>query len=127
MRRSLADLFGQPVALGLGALIAPDEGGAEDLAVGVEHDAAMHLAGEAEGFDLGPGGSKVCQNALNGFDGGAVPVLRILLGPADVLGVDGGVFGAVRAEDGSAAIDENCACAAGADVDAEKHEELLKD
>jgi len=40
-----ADLFGEPVALGLGALIAPDEGGAEDFACGVEHDAAVHLAG----------------------------------------------------------------------------------
>ncbi len=43
----------EPVALGLGALVAPDEGGAEDLAVGVEHDAAVHLAGEGDGLDVG--------------------------------------------------------------------------
>ena len=48
-----ADGVVEPVGLGLGALVAPDEGGAEDAAVGVEHDAAVHLAGEADGFDLG--------------------------------------------------------------------------
>ena len=53
MRRSRPMVGFEPVALGLGALIAPDERGAEDFAVGVEHDAAMHLAGEADGFDLG--------------------------------------------------------------------------
>ena len=46
----VADLFGEPVALGLGALVAPDEGGAEDCTGGVEHDAAVHLAGEADSF-----------------------------------------------------------------------------
>ena len=48
----VADLLFQPVALGLGARVAPDERGAQDLAVFVEHDAAVHLAGEADGLDL---------------------------------------------------------------------------
>ena len=53
MSRSQPIVCVEPVALGLGALVAPDERGAEDLAVGVEHDAAVHLAGEADGFDVG--------------------------------------------------------------------------
>ncbi len=93
----IADLFGEPVALGLGTLIAPDEGGAEDGAGGVEHDTAMHLAGEADGFD-GRGvarGSGGFECALNGELRGAPPVFGVLLGPADVLGVNGGVVGGV--------------------------------
>jgi hypothetical protein len=50
-----ADLRLEPVALRLGALIAPDERGAKDFAGGVEHDAAVHLAGEPDGLDLGAG------------------------------------------------------------------------
>ena len=49
----VADRVVEPVGLGLGALVAPDERGAKDAAFGVEHDAAVHLAGEADGFDLG--------------------------------------------------------------------------
>ena len=45
-----ADLCLQPVALGLGALIAPDQRGTQDFALCVEHDAAVHLAGEADGL-----------------------------------------------------------------------------
>ena len=47
----VADGLVEPVGLGLGALVGPDEGGAEDVAIGVEHDAAVHLAGEADGLD----------------------------------------------------------------------------
>ncbi len=50
-----ADRLGEPVALRLGALIAPDQRGAEDLPLGIEHDTAVHLAGEAYGLDLGAG------------------------------------------------------------------------
>ncbi len=61
--RAQLDLGFEPVALGLGALVGPDERGAEDLAGGVEHDAAVHLAGEADGGD---GGGR----DLGGFEGG---------------------------------------------------------
>ena len=113
----------EPVALGLGALVAPDERGAEDVAVGVEHDAAVHLAGEADGFDLGAvaGGAGGLEGAEDGLLRGAPPVFGILLGPADVFGVDGRVVGGVGGEDVACAVDEDGAGAAGADVDAEKH------
>ncbi len=118
-----ADCFDEPVGLGLGALIAPDEGWAEDFAGFVEHDAAVHLAGEGEGFDgLGVAGVESgLEGAADGDLGGAPPVFGVLLGPADVLGVDGGVVGGVRGEDASRAVDEEGAGSAGADVDSEKH------
>ena len=87
----------EPVALGLGALVAPDEGGAEDLAVGVEHDAAVHLAGEADGFDFGAvtGCAAALRAPAMAFLRGAPPVFGVLLGPADVFGADGRVVGGV--------------------------------
>ena len=98
-----ADFCGEPVALGLGALIGPDEGGAEDLAVGVEHDAAVHLAGEADGFN----GSGVAGDGLGyGLAGGSPPVFGVLLGPADVSGVDGGVVDGVRGYGLAVAVDQ---------------------
>jgi outer membrane protein TolC len=123
-----ADFGGEPVALGLGALVGPDEGRSEDLEFGVEHDAAVHLAGEADGFD---GGGVACgcggfEGSGDGELGGAPPVVGVLLGPARVLGVDGGVVGGVRAENFAVAVDEHGARASGAYVDAEKHGDSLR-
>ncbi len=120
----VADGVVEPVGFGLGALVAPDERGAEDAAVGVEHDAAVHLAGEADGFDLDAvaGGGCGFEGAEDGFLRGAPPVFGVLLGPADVRGGDGGVVGGVGGEDLACAVDEDGAGAAGADVDAEKHD-----
>jgi hypothetical protein len=47
----VADGFGEPVALGLGARVAPDQGRAQDDAVFVEQNGAVHLAGEADSGD----------------------------------------------------------------------------
>jgi len=44
-----ADGVVQPIALGLAALVAPDECRAEDVAIGIDHDAAVHLASESDG------------------------------------------------------------------------------
>ncbi len=62
--------------------------------VGVEHDAAVHLAGEADGLDLVAGEFALGHGSGDGLAGGAPPVVGVLLGPADVFGVDAGVFAA---------------------------------
>ena len=68
--------------LRFGALVAPDERGANDFIALVEQNRAVHLPGKADARD-GIGGFA---GGLNGFadgDGcGAPPVPRILLGPA---------------------------------------------
>jgi hypothetical protein len=117
-----ADLFGEPVTLGLRALVGPDEGRAEDFAGRVEHDAAVHLAGEADGFDLGAGDSGGGYDSGDGLASGAPPVVGVLLGPADVGGVDGGVVAGYGGDDAPFVVDENCPGTACAYVDAEKHD-----
>ena len=118
---SAADLGFQPVTLWLGTLVAPDERGAEDFPGGVEHDAAVHLAGEANGLDLTRGNVGLSEGSADGFASGAPPVCGVLLGPPYVLGVDGGVLAGTGSDDVAGAVDEHGAGAAGADVDAKKH------
>ena len=43
-----ADLLRDLLALGGGALVAPDNGAAQDVPVFIEHDKAVHLAGNAD-------------------------------------------------------------------------------
>ena len=116
-----ADRLGKPVALGLRALVAPDEGGAKDVAGLVEHDATVHLAGEADGFDGGGVGAALFENAADGELGGAPPVVGILLGPADVLGANGLVLAGHGRDDAAVMVDQDCSCSTGADIDPQKH------
>jgi len=70
------------LGLGFGALVAPDESGANDFVVFVEKDGAVHLAGKADGgdgFGFEAGG---LERFANGEGGGAPPVARVLLRPA---------------------------------------------
>ena len=72
-------------------LIAPNEGGAEDLAVLVEEDGAVHLAGETDGEDDAGGVGVLAgsgERVLDGNLGGTPPVFGVLLGPADLPGAD---------------------------------------
>ena len=88
----IADLFRQPVAFGLGARVAPDKGGAQNRAVFVEHDGAVHLSGKPNGRDgllgLRCGG----KGSANGFLRGTPPILGILLRPARMGCFEGRVF-----------------------------------
>jgi hypothetical protein len=68
--------------LRFGALVAPDESGADDLVVFVEEDGAVHLAGKADGGDGFGRQTRNLQRFANCDGGGAPPVARILLGPA---------------------------------------------
>ena len=89
----------KPVALRLCPLIAPDKSRPQHYAMLVEHHAAVHLAGKADGLDsagrlvAGPDG------AADGLLRGAPPVVGVLLGPADLGRADGLVLAGVRRED----------------------------
>ena len=123
----LSNGLGKPIALRLGALVTPDERRAEHRAARIEHDATVHLPGKADRFHLQHGAGCEArgggfQGAQNGLLGGPPPVLRILLGPADVFGMDRSVIRGVRSNDGAAAVDEQGTGPPCADVNSQKHE-----
>ncbi len=102
MREPLArPTFGvDGVDLGLAALIAPDERGPDDLIGIIEHDQAVHLAGEADALDLTRVDACVGEYFSDGEARGTPPVVGILLRPEGM--PHGNVrmgFGATGADD----------------------------
>ena len=88
---------------------------------GVEHYAAVHLSGEADGVDLRAiqfGGS---QYARNGQARRAPPVLGLLLRPANLLGVNWRVFTGRRCHHASLAIHQHGPRSSRAYVNSQKH------
>ena len=108
----VANAFGEPVALGLGARVAPDERRAQDRAVFVEHDRAVHLAGEGDGGNGLPGLRRCGQCTANGLLRGAPPVFGVLLGPSWMLGAKGRMCTGCRAHQLACRIHYNGARAA---------------
>jgi len=112
----VADFFGEPVALGLGAGVAPDERGAQDRAALVEHDGAVHLAGEADGGDglawFRGGGERSADGLLRG----APPVLGVLLGPAGVRRFEGLMLAGSSGDEFSVSVNDNGARTARAHI-----------
>ena len=53
----------------------------------------------------------------DGLAGGAPPVFGVLLGPADVFGVDGCVFAGEGGDDPAGAVDQQRAGSAGSNID----------
>ena len=77
-----AGLFFDLGALSGGALVVPEERGAEDFAGGIEEDRTVHLAGEADGADGGGFSPGFSEHGASGAGGGLIPLLGTLLGPA---------------------------------------------
>ena len=69
------------VALGGGALVVPEQGGADDLARLVEEHRAVHLAGEADGGDVGGLQLGLLHDGADDLDRGLPPVFGVLLAP----------------------------------------------
>ncbi len=116
---ALADALRDPVTLGLGALVAPENGRPEHPVVGVEQHHPVHLSGEAYPHDLGRVHPRSGDRATDGCLGGVPPVLRVLFGPE---GVGGGhrVLGGGRPQDLPFRVNHHRAGAAGPDIDAQE-------
>ena len=76
---------------GDGAAVAPDDGGADDVVVGVNGHEAVHLVGDADGAHLG--GVGFGEDGADCLGGVLPPDGRVLLGPAGLGGVDRHLFG----------------------------------
>ena len=85
------DLLRDFVALGGGALVTPDDGAAQDAAVFIEHDKAVHLAGNTESAHESRIHAGLIQHRADRVLRGVPPVGGILLGPA-VLRLIHGIF-----------------------------------
>ena len=70
--------------LRLSALIAPDNGGADDLVLLIQQNSAVHLAGEADASDIIFADAGLLQYVAYRELAGLPPVLRILVGPGGV-------------------------------------------
>jgi hypothetical protein len=79
----------------------------------------VHLPGISYAGDIGGGEVGFGKRRANRDAGGAPPVVRLLLSPADMRGSEGNVFFSCRGDDPAPLIYDKRACAAGADVNAE--------
>jgi hypothetical protein len=107
-----------PLALGGGALVAPEEGLADDVAVFVEEDGAVLLAGEAEAADVVGAGAGGGEDVADGGDGGAPPIGGVLLCPAGAGCVEG-VFVGGAGDDAAGFIYKDGLGSGGSDVNAD--------
>jgi hypothetical protein len=104
-------------ALGFGAYIAPDECRANDLRLRVQHDRAVHLAGEAHACNVRARQSTLCERSANCQAGGAPPIIGVLLSPADLGRGEMGVFLRCRGNDSTLFIKDQGPRSTSADID----------
>ena len=105
------------VHLSLAALVAPDERGPDHAARIIEHNQAVHLAGESDAFDVAARCSGLIENAADRALSGVPPVLGTLFGPQRPLHAHVFVRGSKRVLQMAVLVDEEGARAAGSDVD----------
>ena len=112
------DLALDGLALGGGALVAPENGRPDGPIAGVQERGAMHLAGEPDSAD----DRRVRRHpdaGAEGLEGRAFPGVGVLLGPAGLRGVHG-IFRRVGGQDASVASDQHRPRAGGAEVQAQQ-------
>src|SRR5260370_7282792 len=80
----LTDFGGQIAALLFSANVAPDQSGANDATLLIEHNRAVHLTGEANASDFFGFEAGTRDDLANRDARGAPPVFGMLLGPADL-------------------------------------------
>ena len=112
-----ADSIVEILALLLCANVAPNKRGADDFARSIQHDGAMHLAGEADASDLVPAQISLRQRFANGDARSAPPISGMLFRPADFRRGERLVFFGSGGDDAAVFVDDQRACAAGSDVD----------
>src|SRR5712664_1950773 len=115
----LADFGAQIAALLFGANVAPDQRGADDASLLVEHDRAVHLTGEADAGDFFGAKAGTRDGFANRDAGGTPPVFGVLLGPTDLRRSEGLVFFRRGGDDAAVAINDDGARSSGSNVNPE--------
>ena len=115
----LADLDGQIVALLFSANVAPDQSGANDATLVIEHNGAVHLTGEAKASDFFSAQIGTRDDLSNRNARGAPPVSGMLLGPTDLRRSKGLMLFRGGSDDPAVAIDDDGARSSGTNVNPE--------
>ena len=110
-----AGLLGNPVALGLGPLVAPQYGGADDLVVLIQRHQAVHLTGIADARDVLGLHAGLGQYDLQPAHAGVPPVLGVLLRPAGLGGIERVLLGG-GCDDLPLVVHDDALRAGGADI-----------
>jgi hypothetical protein len=109
------------LALGLGALIVPQDRGTQHAVFGVQRDQPVHLAAQADAGGVADGRGQLGQDGL----GGAPPVPGVLLRPAGARGGQG-VLRLDPSQDPSIRVDRQPLGGRGPDVDAHEYRHVSK-
>src|SRR6266436_4065961 len=115
----LADLDGQIVALLFSANVAPDQSGANDATLVIEHNGAVHLTGEAHASDFFSAQIDTRDDLSNRNARRAPPVSGMLLGPTDLRRSKGLMLFRGGSGDPAVAIDDDGARSSGTNVNPE--------
>jgi hypothetical protein len=107
------------VALLFSANVAPDQSGANDPTLLIEHNGAVHLTGEANANDFFSFEVGTRDDLANRDAGGAPPVFGMLLGPADLRRSEGLMLFRGGGDDPAVAIDDDGARSSGTNVNPE--------
>jgi hypothetical protein len=90
----------------------------------VEHDGAVHLAGESHAGDFLCGKSGILDGLRNCDAAGAPPVFWLLLGPTDFRRGKRSVFFSRRGDDVTLRVDDQCSCTACSNINAQGMDKL---
>ena len=74
-------MFGEPLAFGFGALVAPDERGTDNRIGDVEKYRAVHLSRQSNALDVADRARRVGKRCTHGRLARAPPIIGRLLGP----------------------------------------------
>jgi hypothetical protein len=121
-----AELVGKFLDLRLGALIAPDQRGPDDLIVRIQQDGSMHLAGKADAGNLVFTSFHPGESATHGQAAGSPPIARILFRPTWLGRSEGGVLFGARGDYPALFIHEESAGSASTDIDPEELDNVLR-
>jgi hypothetical protein len=105
-------------ALGRGALIAPDERGAQNFIVPIEEHSTVHLAAKADARNLRGRNGTIPQQLADSALTGLPPVMGILLRPTAARRSEGLVFVDGGSDDRACFVDQQGARPSCAHIDA---------
>src|SRR6185437_3072562 len=115
-----ADFRVEPIALRLSALVTPDQRWTQHLIVLIQQDRAVHLARKADSRNIRRINFGSRDRLPHRGPGGAMPIVRVLLGPAGFWGCEGNMLAGGRAHNFTVSVGEHSAASARPDINSKQ-------